>query len=110
MDMLAIFAGLLLHHLVLLSNLHTVKHKDLSCLIWFYISERPVKLLISIVGAVMGYVLIKAEFAALYAMASTPFQVAEIDSKYYITLISTGYISDSIVDRLGSQASQKLKL
>lgn len=81
--------GFMAHHLTVLTDLKLVKGKDIG--FSWYVKERPIKLVLSLIGAIVGYITLDH-----YGELSV------------VTSFGVGFISDSVTDRLGKIASSKL--
>jgi len=86
-----VFLGFLTHHISILIDLKIVKKKKVNLITW-YIKKRPLKLLLSVIGSVAGYVV--------------------LDDLGYLnaaTALTIGYLSDSIVDKIGKITAGRIK-
>lgn len=83
-----LFLGLLAHHLLLLGNLTLVKKKDTGNLFTWYIRERPVKLILSIIFSIAGAVMLH-----------------EYNQLTLTTAFFAGLSSDALIDRFGKMVA-----
>jgi hypothetical protein len=83
------FLGLVTHFVLVLSDVSAARKKYISP--WQFIKERPYKVTLSIIGAIVGY-------AVLQDVKDAPAYV------YF----SVGYMANDTLDKAGSIASRKM--
>lgn len=95
MDLLMVIMGWLAHHLSLLYRIHNETGNIIYPIA--YVKSRPYKFILSIIGTIMGTIIVVAQFES-----------SENYALYLTMLAGVGFACDGIADQIGKMVFNRL--